>query len=486
MAAAQAEVLVYSAVWKERGVNAPEGTILSNPGTVAATHGYLIFDTSIFSDTPGPGTLIEYRDIREAGIVDKIYTINSDFRAFSADQVEGASGSRRVYGQVYAPVYIADASSTSLSFSGNSVGAGAPTRLTMDNAVVQTGAADGLTGPLILTNGGTIQRSVISGSATKMKVRASTIAGATAELTARLQRSGYDRAAVVPVITADLPATLALQDGQSQLLGVTLSADVFPTPSYRWYKDDVAVSAANGGTSANLTVTGGSAVNGPGTYRVEISTSAGTVISGDAVVSALANAFTTDLPATQPLVGANSAVLSVVLDPLPVTAPTYQWYKGAVAVAAANGGNDATLTVIGGEAATSAGVYRVEVTNSAGTLVSSNCTVSVGAAGSNFAFTTNVPRAVSVAFAGTSVLSPVVNASANPAVASRQWFKASLANPTVFTAIAAGDGGTSATYTVTGNNSAINGPGIYRMVATSTGATPQVITTVNCTVTTAP
>ena len=39
---------------------------------------------------------------------------------------------------------------------------------------------------------------------------------------------------------------------------------------------------------------------------------------------------------------------------------------------------------------------------------------------------------------------------------------------------------------VSGNNAAVNGPGVYYLVVTSVGATPTVLTSVRCTVTAAP
>jgi len=262
---------------------------------------------------------------------------------------------------------------------------------------------------------------------------------------------------------------------------------VFPAPTYQWFKNNVAISAANGGTGATLAVTGGAAATGSGTYRVEVSTSAGTAVSGNTVVSPQAFTFATNLPATTPLIAANSTTLSVALSPTPVTTPTYQWFKNNVAISAANGGTGATLLVIGGEAITGAGTYRVEVGSSAGTLVSANTNVTVALAGTSFAFTTNLPRATTAPFAGTTSLSAAVNtAVGTPAVASRQWFRAPLANPTAFVAVDTGDGGNTVPLAVSGNNAAVNGPGVYYLVVTSVGATPTVLTSVRCTVTAAP
>jgi hypothetical protein len=310
---------------------------------------------------------------------------------------------------------------------------------------------------------------------------------AIAELEARLAREGFSRGAVAPVITTDLPATLSLVDGQVGPLSVVLGPNVFPVPTYQWFKDGVEISAANGGTGATLNVTGGAAATGSGTYRVEVSTTAGTAVSGDTVVSPQAFTFATNLPATTPLIAANAARLSVVLSPTPVDTPTYQWFKNNVAITPANGGTGATLTVIGGEAITGAGTYRVQVTSSAGTLVSGNTSVTVAAAGTSFAFTSNTPRTFVAPFATpTAISGGVVNVNFNPKPPLYQWYKAPTSDPTAFVAILPGNGGTSATFAVVGNTDPAlpNGPGVYRLVVTNnTGAT---ITSVDTVVTSGP
>jgi hypothetical protein len=480
VAAAQAEVHVLGAVWKERGLSAPEGTIVPNPGTVAATRGYLIFDPSVLTPAPAAGTLIQYREIRSGGVIQRVYTIDSAFRAFNGDIIDGASGGRRLYGQIHAPTTIAQVPGATMPYSGSSLPVGYPSKLKFDNTVFQVGSATSLTGPQVVTLDPTLARSVMSGSASSITVQSTTIPGATAELEARLIKAGYSRGATVPVITTDLPATLALVDGQSQLLSVTVG-NAFPTPTFRWFRNDVQIA-----TSQSLTVTGGAVATGAGVYRVEVSTAAGTAVSGNTTVTPQQYTIATNLPATTALIGQNSVILGVTLDPEPIVQPTYQWFKGAAAVPEAIGGNSPTLRVIGGEPATGVGTYRVEVTSSAGTLVSSNSAVTVNAAvGANLAFTTNTPRTFAAPFATpTNIPGGIVNGGANPAVASRQWFKAPENDPTNFTAILPGDGGISVNFAVVGNTSAPNGPGIYRLVVTNaTGAT---ITSVDTVVTSGP
>lgn len=482
VASAQAQVHVLSASWRERAANAPTGATLR--WNTATPRGYMIFDTSLLSATPGPGTLIIYGTTRVGGVPQKTYTIDYAFRNFNGDSVLGDSGGRRIYGNVQAPVSITGIVNPMMTFWGTHTAAGYPLRLTFDNTYYNLVSSDALASPQIV-NPGVVERALLGGSAKAIPVAATTMPLAIAELEARLAREGFSRGAVAPVIATDLPTTLSLVDGQVGPLSVVLGPNVFPVPTYQWFKNDVAISAADGGTGATLNVTGGAAATGSGTYRVEVSTTAGTAVSGNTVVSPQAFTFATNLPATTPLIAANATTLSVVLSPTPVTAPTYQWFKNNVAISAANGGTGASLLVIGGEAITGAGTYRVEVSSSAGPLVSGNTTVTVATVGTNFAFTTNTPRTFAAPFATpTNIPGGTVNVSANPAVASRQWFKAPTSNPTAFVAIPVGEGGQSATFQVVGNVAASNGPGVYRLIVTST--TGSTITSVDTVVTSAP
>lgn len=498
VATSHAAIHVMGASFKERGVNAPSGDIIPNPGTVVATRGYLILDSTMLTTTPGLATYIEYGEIRGGGVVDRFFTVDTDFDAFRADVITGDSGGLRLYGHMHAPVLVAPVTNPLIPFSGTLFGTGFPRKLSFDQTVFQVGASDTVTGPQIVSAGASTLRSVISGSANPVKVSATTMAGATDELVARLRKQGYVRDAVAPEITTDLPATWQLQDGATKAFSVTLSPDSFPdpedtfaAPTYQWFKGGTLIPGA---TAATFTVTGGvsTATNGIGSYNVVVTNDAGSVTSGTVVVTPIATTFATNLPTTDTtLVGANSKFLSTVISPTPITPPTFQWLKATSAagpftpITAANGGTNASLLVIGGEAATGTGFYRQDVTTSAGTIQSAVCNLTVGVVGTNFAFTANLPRTQSLASGATFTLSPVVNSAAGtPAVSFRQWFKAPLNNPTSFTLIS--PGGDGSTFVVTGNAAASNGPGVYRMVATSVGATPTVITTIDCTVTTAP
>ena len=482
VAAAQAEVHVLGAVWKERGLSAPDGTIVPNPGTVASTRGYLIFDPSVLTAAPGPATLIQYRDVRAGGVIQRTYTINSVFRAFNGDLIDGDSGGRRIYGQIHAPNTIANVAGAVMPYSGSPNSDGYPVKLRLDDTVFQVGTASSLTGPQIVGIDATLARSVISGSASAINVEATTIAGATTELTDRLEKAGFSQGAGVPVITTDLAATLSLQDGQQQILSVGV-VDAFPNPTYQWFKDNAPILAADGGTLPTYTVTGGTstAVNGSGVYRVEVSTAAGSDVSGNLTVSGVTTTFATNLPATAVIAGTNSTVLGVTLSPAPIATPTYQWFKGAAAISAANGGTAPTLTVVGGAAATGQAIYTVQVTTSAGTIISGPCNVTVNNV--PLSFTTNLPASLVVPTDETSVLAPTVIPNALPVVASYRWSKAPLGSGT-FTNVSDANGGNQPTLTVNSTLASPTGPGIYRLVVTNAGAPAATITSVSCQVTT--
>ncbi|MEK7953022.1 hypothetical protein [Luteolibacter soli] len=481
--------------FKERGVNAPAGTIISNPGTVGTTRGYLILDSTVSTATPNKATYIEYGAIRDGGDVTKYYTIDTDFTEFRADLISGETGGLRLYGHMLAPVLVAATPNPQIPFSGTALGTNFPNRLSFDQTAFQTGGSDALAGPRVLTAGSSTLRSVVSGSGAPVAVRADTLAGVQAELIARLKLQNYVRiAGEAPEITTDLPLTDTIQDGVSKTYTVALDPDVFPgsgdtfaAPTFQWYKNNVAIAGA---TTASLVITGAQATTGAGSYKVVVTNAVGSDTSNTLVVTPVVTAFLADIPATLTLNGANSFTFVPTLNPTPVTPPTFQWFKATAAagpfnpVASPPTSNVRRLTVIPGETNTGAGFYRLDVTTSAGTISSTVCNVTTAVAGTTFCFTTNLPRTNSVAFSGTLVLSPVVNAAANPAVASRQWSKAAPGS-TTFVDIPAGSGGTSATFTVNGNDAAANGPGTYRMIATS-AAPVQTITTVECVITTAP
>lgn len=509
VATTQAAVHVLGASFKERGVNAPLGTIITNPGTVSATRGYLIMDHTISGAAPNKATYIEYGEIRDAGVVTRYYTVDTDFADFRADAITGDTGGRRIYGHMHAPVLVADAPNALIPFSGTVGGQyNFPSKLSFDQTVFQTGSSDDVAGPqiIIANDVASTLRSVVSGSANPVRVpndvldTGNEIVDATNELVARLERQGYVKTlGEAPEITSTFPATVPLTDGTHQTLTVTLDPDTnpngagFEAPTYQWYKNDVAIAGA---VLPTFDLIGGQAsdpVKGAGTYKVVVRNDLGSAVSTNVVVTSVTNTITTNLQSFT-IEGSNTTVISVTLGQTSVTPPTYQWYKATTALptvftaipasATAESGTGATLTVTGGSAVTGAGIYKVEITNSAGMITSASATATVNLVA--LSFTSQMPATLAVPFAGTAVLAPVPVANALPKIVSYQWMKAPLASPAAFANVAIGDGGQGQTLTVNGNNASPVGPGVYRLTITNGGTPAQSLPSTTCTVTAAP
>jgi len=358
-----AEVFVLGASWRERLRAAPEGQIERGKRDAAAPRGYVILETT---EEGLEGAFIEYRNVRGLG---KSYSVTTGFTGFKADIVDDTYGtSRRMYGHILTPVTGTTVEDPMMSFSGSVSGESSwPNRLAFDKAVFQTGLSTDLAGPVIV-DGSTMSRSELSGGGTRFRIASTTMEDAITELSTRLEEGGYSRNAVAPVIVTDLPATVVRAGWVTDAtLSVGLGPDVFPTPTYTWFKGTTEV-----GTGATYTLPGGA--EGDGTYHVEVSTSAGSATSGETVVTTTNKAM--------------------------------------------------------------------EITPAGAT-------------------------AVQVSFTGTLELAPTVNADAYPQVVSYQWAKAPAATPTVFTNIAAGNGGTQPTFTVSGNSANTNGPGVYRLTVSN-------------------
>ena len=198
------------------------------------------------------------------------------------------------------------------------------------------------------------------------------------ELAERLEGMGYERNAVAPVIVEDLPETIEREGFATASLSVGLGPDVFPTPTYRWFKTDGQTNTQVG-SEASYDVPGGE--EGDGIYFVEVSTSAGTATSSSVIVSTedVAVSFTTDLPTALAVGFEETEELSVVVNANAYPQVTgYQWQKSATLngtytdIAAGSGGTQPTFTVPGttGEP-NGPGFYRVRVSNGTATVKTS-------------------------------------------------------------------------------------------------------------------
>ncbi len=236
--------------------------------------------------------------------------------------------------------------------------------------------------------------------------------------------------AVAPAITSQPAATQSVTTGATVQLAVQATGT--PAPGFQWMKNGVAVAGATNSTLAFSSV----ALADAGTFSVVVANSAGSVTSATALLNVTAPVVT---PPTVVVVSGSSgtstlAAPSISVQPvaslavaagaevrLSVTAsgnpaPSYQWRKNGVSLA---GATTATLILTSVDAADAA-TYQVRVSNSVGSVVSSNAVVSV-AAKPAFA---KQPVSQAVALGATATFSTSVTGSPTPSL---QWFKTGVA-----------------------------------------------------------
>ena len=249
--------------------------------------------------------------------------------------------------------------------------------------------------------------------------------------------------AVAPAITSQPAATQSVTTGATVQLAVQATGT--PAPGFQWMKNGVAVAGATNSTLAFSSV----ALADAGTFSVVVANSAGSVTSATALLNVTAPVVTPPTVVVSPptvvapppvvVVSGSSgtstlAAPSISVQPvaslavaagaevrLSVTAsgnpaPSYQWRKNGVSLA---GVTTATLILTSADAADAA-TYQVRVSNSVGSVVSSNAVVSV-AAKPAFA---KQPVSQAVALGATATFSTSVTGSPTPSL---QWFKTGVA-----------------------------------------------------------
>jgi len=253
---------------------------------------------------------------------------------------------------------------------------------------------------------------------------------------------------VAPSITTQ-PAALSVTSGNDAVFAV--AAHGTEALSYQWRLNGTNIAGANNPVLRLSAVTSANA----GAYTVTITNSAGTVASNPALLAVSVSAPAAVAPSivTQPAsVTANvgsTATLAVGVDG---TGPfTFQWRRDGVNV---TGATSAVLT-FNSVALPNAGNFSVVVTNSAGSVTSSNAVLDISAAsGLTIPTITSQPSTLIVPFRGSGVLA--VGATGSGPLA-YQWSKdgAELPGATLpvldFRIVADVDVGT---YTVTVSNSA--------------------------------
>jgi len=253
------------------------------------------------------------------------------------------------------------------------------------------------------------------------------------------------------------PTSQSVTTGANVTFTVAVSGS--PTPTIQWKKGGTDIAGA---TSLTLSLNNVQASDAA-TYTAVATNSAGTATSNGAVLTvsaaASAPAFTTQ-PTSQSVTTGANVTFTVAVSGNPT--PTIQWKKGGTDIA---GATSLTLT-LNNVQASDAATYTAVATNASGTATSNGAVLTVSAAASAPAFTTQ-PSSQTVTAGGTAVFTVAVTGNPTPTL---QWKKGG-------TDIA---GATSATLTL--NNVQAADAANYTVVATNSAgsATSSVATlTVN-------
>lgn len=168
-----------------------------------------------------------------------------------------------------------------------------------------------------------------------------------------------------PVISSVTPASTNVIAGRSA--SFVVAATGVPTPVYYWFDNNNDL--LQSGSSATL-VLNNIQYSQLGTYSVIASNTVGTAT----------NTFTINVIVTPTISSQPTNLLLNVGDPanFSVTAsgvpdPAYQWYKGTSPIPGATGTNYSIASI----ALTDIGVYKVVITNSAGSITSSNAVLAI-------------------------------------------------------------------------------------------------------------
>lgn len=185
-----------------------------------------------------------------------------------------------------------------------------------------------------------------------------------------------------PAISAQ-PTDVTAYEGESATFSATATG--MPSLSYQWYKDGVAISGASGSTYSisNLTL----ASNGA-KFKVFISNSKGSITSNEAVLGVVGKVPSIKTQPSSQTVSLGQAVsFSVAATGFPTLA--YQWRKDGINI---TGANAASYQITSASQADHSSKYSVTVTNSFGSVTSSNANINISGgvnAGSSCSYLNN-------------------------------------------------------------------------------------------------
>ena len=263
------------------------------------------------------------------------------------------------------------------------------------------------------------------------------------------------------------PANQTVAPGASVTFSSVASGS--PAPTFQWQKDGILI---GGATSSSFMIPSVIAADA-GNYSVIATNSAGSVTSNIAALTVSAAtsapAFTTQ-PASQTVAPGASVTFSSVASGSP--SPTFQWQKGGVNIGGATSGSFMIPSVAAGDA----GNYSVIATNSAGSVTSNIAALTVSAATSAPAFTTQ-PASQTVAPGASVTFSSVASGSPSPTF---QWQKGGVniggatSGSFMIPSVAAGDAGN---YSVVATNSAGSATSNIAILTVSAAASAPVFTT---------
>jgi Immunoglobulin domain/Immunoglobulin I-set domain len=227
-------------------------------------------------------------------------------------------------------------------------------------------------------------------------------------------------------------------------LTLTTAVTGVPTPTYKWFHDNVEIAGA---TTAIYTVAV-AAASDAGNYKLQATNSQGTVTSDIVAVTinSTAPVFTVQ-PAPTTTVNVGTAInLTVTATGLP--APTYQWYKDTVLISGANSSIYTVPNATTADAGTHS--YTVTASNPTSTVTSNAASVTINMVSPSI--TTQPPAALTVHYGKRITLSA---AYAGSPPLTYQWYK----DATLIT------GATASSYTI--SSAVLSNAGSYHVVVTN-------------------